>query len=205
MLSFMLNIQHWILTGVLLVFPLLGVYIMFYTKGIVRFFAKIHSSAYHSLYAGIAICEACLIAKANSNATLVSDDGLLWPVIIAGTIFSVISLFVIAKWVRSELLSQLFFIVLFAFGYGLGSVLVINYSFDTSKEQVIPAIVKNRYTTQNKSASYMLTLNEWGSYNKTEDIEVSNEFYNTINVGDSLRVHLKQGALHLPWFVIALH
>jgi hypothetical protein len=205
MLSFMLNIQHWVLTGILLLFPFLGIFLMFYTKGIVRFFAKLHSSAYRSLYAGIAICEVCLIAKANSNTTLLSHDGLFWPVVIVGTFFSIISLLVITKWASSVLLSQLFFIVLFAFGYGLGSVLVINYSFDISKEQIIPTTVKSRYTVQNKSTLYMLTLNDWGSYNKTEDIEVSSEFYNTINIGDSLKVHLKQGALHLPWFVISLH
>lgn len=125
MLSFMLNIQHWILTGVLLVFPLAGVYLMFYTKGIIRFFAKIEGSAYRSLYPGIATCEACLLSRANLNGTLQNYSNLWLPIIIAAIIFFITASVVIVKWAKSAILSQLFFILIFAVCYGFGSVLII--------------------------------------------------------------------------------
>lgn len=125
MLSFMLNIQHRILTCGLLVFPLVGIYLMFYTKGIIRFFAKIEGSAYRSLYPGIAICEVCMLSRANLNGTLQNYVNLLLPIIIVSTIFFITALAVIIKWAKSAILSQLFFILIFAVCYGFGSVLII--------------------------------------------------------------------------------
>lgn len=125
MLSFMLNIQHWILTGFLLLFPIAGICLMFYTKGIIRFFARLEGSAYRSLYPGIAICEVCLLSRASLNGTLQNYSNLWLSIIIASIIFFIAALAVIVKWAKSAILSQLFFILIFAVCYGFGSVLII--------------------------------------------------------------------------------
>jgi|GEM_PF-2808063 len=153
MLSFMLNIQHWILTSVLLIFPFLGIFYIFYTKGIIRFAAKLEGSAYRSFYCGIGICEACLLSKGLSSAIIVDDSKLCWLAIIAGFVFFIPALIVVVKWAKSVLLSQLFFILVFAAGYGFGSILVVNRCFDGSKEQTIPAIDLGHDVIKGKSTN----------------------------------------------------
>jgi len=126
-LSFMLRIDNIILQIILLLHPLLGLAIIAVTKGMVRLFAKLDSSAYRSIYLGIFFSELCLINGVLDSGKAYSNTNLWWQEIVGGVVFFLISMAVLFKMPTRVIFIQLFFVLLFAVGYGFGSALEINY------------------------------------------------------------------------------
>lgn len=128
-LTLMLRIESIILKVVLLLHPLLGLALIAITKGIVRLFAKLDSSAYRSIYLGIFLSELCLIFSVLQSTTVYSHTNLWWEEILGGIVFFVLSMAVLFKMPVKVILVQLLFVLLFSVGYGFGSSLEISYIF----------------------------------------------------------------------------
>ncbi len=199
----LVNVDNAILNIFMLLYPLIGIGLIIYTKGVIRIFARLDSSAYRSIYIGTLVPITSLISKALKNTTLFDDNDILWPVLIVGSIVFIIFLTVIIIWAKPAVLSQFIFIILFSVGYAFGSVLETNYAFDNSKEQMFSAPVIGHNITHNKSDSYSLQLGTWGDYHMPINLYVSDIYYNDKPIGSTVKVHLKQGFLHIPWFTIS--
>jgi hypothetical protein len=198
----MLSVDNVFLNGFMLLYPLIGIGLVIYTKGLIRIVARLDSSAYRSIYIGTLVPITSLIAKALKNITLFDDNDIVWPVLIVGSIVFIIFLTVIIIWARPAVLSQFIFIILFSVSYAFGSVLEVNYAFDNSKEQVFSVPVIGHNITHDKSDSYSLLLGTWGNYHMPINLYVSDIYYNDKPVGSTVKVHLKQGFLYIPWFTI---
>ena len=198
----MINVDNIILNIFMLLYPLIGICLIIYTKGLIRIVAKLDSSAYRSIYLGTLVPITSLIAKALKNTTLFDGNDIILPVLIVGSIVFIIFLTVFIIWASTAVLSQFIFIILFSTGYAFGSVLEANYAFDNSKEQVFSASVIGHNITHNKSDSYSLLIGTWGDYHVPINLYVSDIYYNDRPIGSAVKVHLKQGLLHVPWFTV---
>ena len=128
-LALMLRIESIILEVVLLLHPLFGLALIAITKGMIRLFAKLDSSAYRSIYLGVFLSELCLIASVLQSKTGYNHTNLWWQEILGGIVFLTMSIAVLFKMPIKVILVQAFFVILFTVGYAFGSALEISYIF----------------------------------------------------------------------------
>jgi hypothetical protein len=89
-----------------------------------------------------------------------------------------------------------------ALAYGYGAVVAYNCVFDTATPHVYPATVLNKHTSSGKTTTYYLEVGPWGPRVAAEDVTVTEETYDHIMPGDSVRIYQSPGRLGVPWFVV---
>jgi hypothetical protein len=99
--------------------------------------------------------------------------------------------------------------ILTALTYGFGSTLQLNRIFDPARPKVYNvAILDSReYIENNKTGivkSYSLTVSPWGPRHEAESVKVPGSLYRRTQKGDTVQVHLGEGLLHIPWFVVTI-
>lgn len=186
----------------LLIYPLIGIALMSFSKGLIIIFAK-KSSAYSSIGIGMVFSVAALIVESFLDNKILSFDNGWVPFISISVIIFIALLFLGLKRSHPAVAGQLIFALLIAVGYGFGSTLGINTIFDKSKPEMYKAAVTDHYITHGKNTSYHLKLSEWGQHQDSDNITVSRSLYYNVNVGDSLNVYEKKGMLNIPWYYIS--
>lgn len=204
-LSRMLRIEHVILTWVLLIYPLLGLVLIFYTRGLIRIFARLSSSAYRSIYLGLFITEACLISQPLTEVNLIGHGNLCMLATIVSVLFFSLLLIITLKYAKTDIITQLILIGIASAGYGFGSVLEANYSFDESKEKMSPAIVISRFSSQGNTLPYNMAIKELPPNYEIDYISAPDYLYEDKQIGDTVVIHFKQGFLNIPFYMVSKH
>ena len=93
-------------------------------------------------------------------------------------------------------------IILAAF-YGYGVSAEANALFDNSTALTYRVSVRDKRMIPGKSRSYRLYFNPWGPLPDLNSIDVSQQMFNRIQSGDTIKIALKQGALGAPWYFVA--
>lgn len=101
---------------------------------------------------------------------------------------------------------DLTFIIILCFAYSFGAIRTINCEFDSSDGQqyqpkVIKKYVSESWGERGINQVYNIKLSAWGPHNESSEIEVSQIYYDQINIGDISHITLKQGLLNIPWFI----
>jgi len=194
------HLQNVAFIALLFIYPLAGILLIAYSKGLIKLFAK-KNSAYSAIFIGILFPAAALTISALSNGTMLSYDKLWVPAAIVALAVLLVLYFVTINNVTENILGQIFFAVLIAAVYGFGSILQVNCGFDDSVPQVYQATITDHYIGHGKSTSYHLTLSDWNG-NPPETISVSHSFYDEEPIGAKVNVDLKKGRLSAPWFYV---
>ena len=200
-LSIIFHTDSPIVSVILLIYPLIGLLLMAYSKGLIRLFAK-KNSAYASIFMGILFPALALAIQATINTQILNYNKLWWPVAIVALLIFIVLYFITLKNVSDKILPQLIFALIFAVVYGIGSVAGINRNFDQSKAQVFPVTVINHYIYHGKSTTYHITISEWRENHSSENVSVTSSFYDNAPVGSKVNVNLKQGVFNVPWYYI---
>jgi len=187
---------------VMLAYPLIGIVIIVYGKGLIRLFAP-KNSAYASITIGLFFPAFALVIRSFNNDEILNYDKLYLPVALVGLVMLVLLYIFAIKNITDKVAGQWVSAVLIAAAYGLGSILQVNSGFDKSIAQVYPVTVIDHYVTHGKSTSYNITIDEWRPNHSSENIAVSESFYNNAPVGSKVNVNLKHGALDIPWYYVS--
>jgi hypothetical protein len=191
-----------ILSTVELIYPLIGVALLAYGKGLVRLFAK-KNSAYPSLFMGFVFASFVPIIGATLDAKILDYSNAWIPAVVVFLIMGAVLYYLAVKVAQASFWSQIAFILIIAAAYGFGSVLLANDVFDRSPAQTYPASITDRYVSRGKSTSYHIVLGNWGQNHGQENISVSSSFYNRTSVGSQVNVKLKRGFFNVPWFYLS--
>ncbi len=94
------------------------------------------------------------------------------------------------------------FLALLMTFYGFGAFLQANAILDRSPMQVIPVVVIDKHLTTGTPTTRNLRLKPWGPYAQPGDVSVVRSLYDAVRSGDSVCIHLRSGALGIPWYVV---
>jgi len=86
--------------------------------------------------------------------------------------------------------------------YGYGAGVQANAIFDRSTERVFTAKVIRKGIVTGKRTTYKLYLAPWGSQIRTDEVFVSQRWYDSLQPGDVVCPVLHDGALHIRWYTV---
>lgn len=93
--------------------------------------------------------------------------------------------------------------LMFGASYALGLIGESNRLLDNSSPQTFHVVVVDKHISQGKSTFYYLHLDPWGPQTAATEVSVPRSLYNSTSTGESVCVHLRPGALRIPWYVVA--
>lgn len=187
----------------MLAYPLLSLVLIQFNHGLIRLVAS-RSSPFTMVSSGITISCALLIAVANSRNHLLGYAAFWLPFLLVSLVTGFVFFLVSNSGVNNQGKVIVFSAVLIGGMYGYGSVRLVNYAYDHSKEEKYLAYVMGHYTTRGRSTSYHLDLAAWKPDAENQEITVSRGLYERTDLGSTVTVHCKQGLLHVPWFYVTL-
>lgn len=87
--------------------------------------------------------------------------------------------------------------------YSYAGTYAANCTYDYSKPAVYEAeVVNKRISKGRRSTSYQVEVTPWGHHHDTEEITVSRIQYNKIEVGEKVKIDLKEGLFGIPWYYL---
>lgn len=184
------------------VYPFLGVVLIFTGKGLIKFVVNSKRSVYPQIIVGM-IVLGFVCALASSTSGELYDSGNLWkPALIFTTVLFVAFYFTGTN--KSMAVGwQIATMLIVAGLFGFGNTVHINTVFDASQPRIYRARIDNKKISSGKHTSYNLYISEWGPESVSSTIDVGSRFYNNVNVGDSVTMYYRPGALNIPWYKIA--
>lgn len=178
-------------------------YQLWYFKGLVTL-NDARKSAYPSLQVAVIFTCILMMAKGVSSYKLYMFDKLI-EYVLGGTVLLFVMVYFIAYTGRQNgvnkknVLVALFF--LFAM-YSYGCVVFFNCHYDQSKPRVLRLQVTDKRVYKGKSTSYYITTGPWGKFTESEEISISSEEYNKIQINDTVTIYLYNGRLAIPWYYL---
>jgi len=91
-------------------------------------------------------------------------------------------------------------LILFCAFYGYGAVVCLNGILDKSSPSVYKAQVVGKRVSTGKHTSYNLKLSPWGPRKEEKEVDVAKSVYGKHEIGDYVRVIVRQGRFGIPWF-----
>ncbi len=89
------------------------------------------------------------------------------------------------------------------FAYCYGGFVILNCHFDRSSRQVYQAGVVEKWIDRDLINIYYLKLTPWGQRQEAKSVSVPEELYEQVQVGNRMKVYVKEGSLDVPWFFVA--
>jgi len=91
---------------------------------------------------------------------------------------------------------------LFCMVFGFGSALTINGLLDHSTPKTYDARIVDKHYSGGRHPTYDLKLSAWGPRTTTKDVEVDEDLYEAVSVGEPVVVCVMQGSLGIPWYAV---
>lgn len=185
----------------LLAYPLIGIALMIFSKGMIKFTSSSKRSVNGYILLGVSLPSFMLLIKSLGEYTLFRYDHFWLPVVLTSTVL--FALYYIPGINRSMkfIRTQTSVMAVFALLYGFGSIRQVNCAFDHSTPRIYEATVLRHRVSRGKTTSYFLTLGPWGPDGERE-VDVHRSLYDAVGVGSTVSVRLSEGLLHIPWFVV---
>jgi hypothetical protein len=176
-------------------------YILYKNKGLIRIDEK-PKTAYPNLANAIILPSLMIMLRALLDFDIF-DYHRLWQWVIAGTLalFTFILYSTRAFTNKKQIASNLIYLI-FTAAFNFGAIVETNCLPDTSQPQHYTTPVLDKRVSKGKTTTYYLKLSAWGSKIEPDDVSVNKSLYDRVGIGDNVHVYLKQGALHIPWFIV---
>lgn len=96
-------------------------------------------------------------------------------------------------------LSLIFNVCLYSYAGTYGA----NCVYDNSEPTIYNAeVVDKRISKGRRHTTYYVKVTPWGHHHDKEEISVSMDHYNEIQVGKTVKIDLKKGLFNIPWYYI---
>jgi hypothetical protein len=86
--------------------------------------------------------------------------------------------------------------------YPWGGLTLANALLDRGEAEVFRVVVRGKHVSSGKHTSYELRLDPWGPVAEQKGVDVGRALYRSVEVGDTVCVSLRPGALGARWFVV---
>lgn len=186
--------------GVLIVFPIFAVVAARLFSGAIKFDAP-KGSGEPTIGIPMLFSSLALALRAVFDFQILNWQSFWVPFVVISAALYVLTLVNVMDVRRKvEFLLTAVFICI---AYGYGVTITLNGSFDSKAPTVYNTqVIGKRVYSGKKHTSYYLKVSPWGPRSAAEDVEVSNSIYQSRNVGDQVRVFVRQGVLSIPWFYV---
>jgi hypothetical protein len=190
-------------TIALLVLPLIALFAIKFSNGLIRFDDKKDSaypSAVYAMAVGIVLGLRAILDFSIFDyskvwlPTAMITAAFLFVLMIGNKEFS----YKKAK----DYLSLVGAVIILAF-YSYGVLISLNCVFDSSKPEIFTASVLSKRVSSGKTTTYYLELAPWGPQEKVEEISVDEVVYDRVDEGENVNVYFKKGTLDIPWVVVS--
>jgi hypothetical protein len=185
-----------------MLYPFLGFGLMWYSKGVIKVITNIKTSVYPHIMVGFMPTAMLLgIRGITLYDTFDAWNILLPSVILSAIMFAAVYFADRIKFVE-PVKGKLVLIVIMAAIYGFGTTWNSNCYFDESQPKIYLTTVLDHRIEHGKSTSYYLTIAPWGPVQKETEVDAGRWMYYNAPIGDTVRVKLRPGLLHIPWYVV---
>jgi hypothetical protein len=191
------SLSFW--TGAL--YPLLGIAIMRFSSGLVKFVGVSQRSLHMGIFLGLAMSVINVVIAALANYEVISFTN-AWPIVAVITVVVFISLYStgINKIEGDGKKGQIVAMLITAFLYGFGNTVVINCLFDKSTQRNFTTTVADEYISSGKGAHYHLKLNPWKPNGRIREVDVSKKEHEQSPIGSPVTIDEKKGLFNIAWF-----
>jgi hypothetical protein len=184
--------------------PFLCLFVIYYFKGLIIIGINPEKlRAYPNLVPTLGFSLFGCLYPLLSNTYIFDTTQLLLYDFILAIVLTLLSLFVTNEIDLKKIKDVLFAIIVLMCSsliYGYGTLSFLNEYKDTSELQEFKVeVMKKRVNKQKKSTCY-ITLSPWHKNTDSEEIVVSERFYNSIQEKDSIHLLLNQGNLGIEWY-----
>lgn len=189
--------------AILLVFPLIGISIIYFSKGLVTLISK-RNSAYNNVMPGLYLGVLLLVLKSLNYYHITNYDKLTVPSLILGSV--VLGVLAVKGFnnTYSSRIGQFLLMIIFSAAYAIGVIANVNCSFDKSSAQIYSTTVTDKFISYKHATNYHIRIDSWGDHHEAEYIIVPKSFYYHTSVGSTVRVMEKKGLFKMPWFYVDL-
>jgi hypothetical protein len=187
-----------------LVVPILATIALWLHSGVIRLDEK-RNSAYPSLAIAVIGPAASLLLRVLLDFDIL-DYTPLWPQAAAVAFVAVIALLIGSRdfiFRNDSLVSLLPTILIGAALYGFAGTLSYNCAFDEGTATRYEAKVLDKRMSGGKTTTYYLKVTPWGPHPTSEDVTITQDYYERVEAGDSVEIYAMPGRLGVPWFMVA--
>ncbi|WP_316839479.1 hypothetical protein [Pedobacter gandavensis] len=201
MLFFKWNIQIPVAFG--MIAPVVFVLILKRYKGLITLEEKKNSPNPSIIWGLLAVMIAILLRSILAYDIL-DFKGIWIPAALVSLCFFALMAISIVEFKsrKPEQLFGMFIMAMISFGYGFGTIVLLNCEFDQSTPIQYHATILGRSISGSKSKSYHLELSPWGPRKEKEEVSVSHTMFNRLNNNEKVNIYLYQGKLKIPWFYV---
>lgn len=183
--------------------PIIATLVVIYYKGLIRIDEK-KGSAYPTVFFAILMTSCGLFLRALLDYDIFDYSNIWTPSITIG--IAMISLVVFGtkefKFKKAKDYFSVLSLTIFFFGFGYGSIVTLNCMYDESVPETFQSKVLDKRISSGKTTTYYLELATWGVQTESDDVSVSEELYNRIEIDDNVNIYLKKGLIEIPWFIV---
>jgi len=183
--------------------PIIATLVVIYYKGLIRIDEK-KGSAYPTLFFAILMTSCGLFLRALLDYNIFDYSNIWTPSIIIGMVMIALVVFGTKEFKFKKVKDYFSFLSLtiFFFGFGYGAIVTLNCLYDESVPQTFQSKVLDKRISSGKTTTYYLELTAWGTQTESDDVSVSEEFYERIEIDDNVNIYLKKGLVEIPWFIV---
>ncbi len=174
-----------------------------YYKGLIRIDEK-KGSAYPTIFFAILMTSCGLFLRALLDYDIFDYSNIWTPSVIIGVVMITIVVFGTKefKFQKAKDYFSVLSLTIFFFGFGYGSIVTLNCMYDESIPQTFQSQVIEKRISSGKRTTYYLELSAWGTQTESDDVSVSEELYESLELDDNVNIYLKKGLFEIPWFMI---
>jgi hypothetical protein len=185
-----------------LLYPLLGLIIMKFSKGLIKFTGNSKRSVTPFLLLGFMIPVITMLIVVITDYQIFQFYNLWLPIGGVTALISALLYFIGLNRSIDGIRAQIIIMIIMAAIYGFGSVISINCAFDKSEPTIYKAEILGHRIESGKHTSYLLTLTEWGPMHEQKEEDVGRHLYNEVTIGDTVKIYFKPGLLKTPWYQV---
>ncbi|MEM9327727.1 MAG: hypothetical protein AAGA85_18810 [Bacteroidota bacterium] len=193
-----------LVTGLSIVLPFFIVSVMHIFNGLIKI-DKVKGSAYPSTVYAVVYPAIGLGFRAVFDFQILSYDHFWLPAICitVGTLLILLATTLELSLKRPADWLTTLFVAAFIFVYAYGGVLNYNCFYDQSEtETYMPEVLAKRERS-GRGTSYYLELAPWGPRTERKEVKASRELYQALEVGDQVKISMRQGKMDIPWFEVS--
>ncbi|CAL2112482.1 conserved membrane protein of unknown function [Tenacibaculum sp. 190130A14a] len=187
----------------LIVLPIITTLILIYYKGLIRIDEK-KGSAYPTAIYAMLMPSSGLFLRALLDYNIFDYSNIWIPSITIG--ITLITLVIYGtKEFKFKKVKDYFTVLslsILFWGFGYGAVVTLNCMHDESTPKTYLSKVLNKRINSGKATTYYLELESWGPQTENDDVSVSKELYENLEINDNANIYLKKGRFEIPWFVV---
>jgi len=185
-----------------LIYPLLAIFIMKFSNGLIKFVGNNKRSVIPFLVIGFTMPAMVMFFVSLGDYHVFQYNNLWFVIILVTMVVLALIYFTGINTGIGGTKGQLFLMLVLCFLYGYGSSVDLNCTFDNSPPTVYKAAVLAHRVESGKHTSYLFTLSEWGPMHKEKEEDVGKWIYDHVSVGDSVKIYFRQGKLKAPWYQV---